>query len=721
MRFLTLLFGLLPALLFAQAQLFLPENPQVQAVPLDWRGHNLSASARWSWVTHPEFEEVLPVLRPGFIRWPDGNPANDYDWLAGLGDSEGFHLAHAAAFAKDHGTKLQAVVPFGNQTAAHAAELVRFCNSPEPGWAALRDSLLGSPEPLDIEVWEIGNEVTTAWGFAWSWLGYQDTVRFRTGQPVMTWTRRQIDSLYFYGGSFPRFGWVKRIGGLNARTAILGDLVFVPQATDTLVHVLHFPEASLHPDSVRVWVAPALTQGANLSQQMIYDYLTQPQHLLSQNEYTWDATTFTLFPAGGLPDSTAVLIEYVSTGHDGAFDFLEAMRAADPDIRIGYCTRVSEELASNPQFVADLSQHLPDFIVEHPYASNLTVPAATEGQYGVLVWASEFKLDQMRERQELWRTRAQDWQLPWTPGLALTEWNVALCDECPDPHPFRGMGGALYVARFQARLLELAAQDSILLHASNHFGLLAGGQNFIHLFHINGNQFKIGNEGFAMLMTMDALGDGMVVPRPELADAPQMLLTPMPGLSLVVPALEAWVGFRESESEWTVLALNTDPVQAHPLVVHLPAGTYADTVAVWLLTGDTAGHPVSASMQTIPVESDSFAIALPAYSMARLAFRQMAPPVGLDEPARAPWQVRAWYEPSGTLRVFAEAEKSGVVRWQLIGIDGRLAGEGRLTLSPGQHTFALVVPALAPGAYVLRFYDESHQLTVKLMAFGGSR
>lgn len=721
MRLFTLLFSLFPFLVFAQAHLYLPENPQTTPVPLDWRGHNLSASARWSWVTHPDFEVVLPVLRPGFIRWPDGNQANDYDWLAGLSDVDGFHLAHAAAFAKNHGTKLQAVVPFGNRSAAHAADLVRFCNSTAPLWTALRDSLLGSPEPLDIEVWEIGNEVTTAWGFAWSWLGYQDTVRFRTGQPVMTWTRRQIDSLYFYGGAFPRFGWVERIGGLNARTAILGDLVFVPQATDTLVHTLHFPEASLAPDSVRVWVAPATSPGANLTQQAIYDYLTQPQHLLSQNDYTWDATSFTLFPVGGLPDSTAVLIEYVSTGHDGAFDFLAAMRAADPDIRIGYCTRVSEELASNPQFVADLQQHLPDFIIEHPYASNLTMPAATLGLFSELVWASEFKLNQMRDRQELWRDRTEDWQLPWTPGLAITEWNVALCDDCPDPHPFRGMGGALYVARFQARLMELAAQDSILLHAANHFGLLAGGQNFIHLFHINGNQFRIGNEGYAMLMTMDALADGMVLPRPELTDVSTLMLMQPSGAPLPVPALEAWAGFRESEEEWVVLALNADPAEAHPLVVHLPAGMYADSVEALLLTGDLAGDTFGATMQSMPVGADSFLVSLPPYSLARFAFRQTTPPVGTDEPARLPWQVRAWYEPSGTIRGFAQAEKSRELHWQLIRIDGRLAREGRLAVPAGASPFELQVPALAAGAWLLRFYDESHQLVVKLMAFEGKR
>ncbi len=718
MRFFTLLFGLFPFLLFAQAHLFLPEDPQVVAVPLDWRGHNLSAAARWSWVTHPEFEDLLPVLRPGFIRWPYGNPANDYDWLAGLGDADGFHLAHAAAFAKNHGTKLQAVVPYGNRSAAHAADLVRFCNSTAPAWAALRDSLLGSPDPLGIEVWEIGNEVTTAWGFAWSWLGYQDTVRFRTGQPAMTWTQRQIDSLYFYGGAFPRFGWVERIGGLNARTAVLGDLVFVPQATDTLVHTLHFPEASLAPDSVRVWVAPAMGSGANLSQQAIYDYLTQPQHLLPQNEYTWNATTFTLFPAGGLPDSTAVLIEYVSTGHDGAFDFLEAMRAADPDIRIGYCTRVSEELAANPQFVADLKQHLPDFIVEHPYATNLSVPAAAMGLHSELVWLSEFKLDQMRDRQQLWHSRAEDWQLPWTPGLALTEWNVALCDGCPDPHPFRGMGGALYVARFQARLIELAAQDSLLLHASNHFGLIAGGDNFLHLFHVNGGQFRIGNEGYAMLMAMEALADGIVLPRPELTDVPWLALQQPDGLPVPAPALEVWAGFGESQDTWRLLVLNADSAFAHSMVVHLPQGYVADTVEAYLLTGPLNGGAVTLSTQSWAVQADSFELTVPEYALALLAFRQMTGTVGTraPEPVRG-WDVRLATFVEGGIRLFAQADQHTALQWQLLHMDGRIAAQGRLRLPAGASQPVLDVPVPVAGACVLRLYDESHQLALKLMAF----
>ncbi len=719
--FLTLF--VLPILAWSQVRLHLPADPVVEEVPLDWRGHNLSAAARMSWVTHPEFEALLPALRPGFIRWPYGNPANDYDWFGGLADTGGFHLAHAAAFARAHATRLQAVVPFGNQTAAHAAQLVQWCNSTEAPWPALRDSLLGSPEPLHIELWEIGNEVTTAWGFGWSWLGYQPVVRFRTGQPPLTWTRRQIDSLYFYGGAFPRFGWVERVGGLNARTAFLGDLVFVPQGSDTLLHRVRFPYLSPHPDSVRVWLVPAigaLAVDEATPQQDLYDFVTEAQHLLSQSDYMWDTTTFRVFPPGGIPDSSALLFEYLSVGHDGAFQFIDAMRAADPGIRIGICTDVREELAVQPQFAADFAQHLPDFVVAHPYATTLTVPAAAGGLHSELVWVSAFKMQQMLDRQQRWRQRAQAWQLPWVPGLALTEWNVALCDECPDPHPFRGMGGALYTARFQARAIELAAADSILLHASNHFAMLASGQNFLHLFHVNGGQFDIGNEGWAMLMVMEVLAEGIVSPTPPLEDVPMLSLQQPDGTTLEVPALEAWVGFRQSEAAWRVLLLHTDTEEARTVRIHLPEGYWADTVVAHLLTGTLDGAVTNWSAQQWLVQADSFTVVLPPYSLMSLAFRQMSPPVGVEEAEQQPsWQVHAARDVGGGgVRLFAEARRPVRLHWRLLRLDGRLVTRGRLDLPQGQAQPLLSVPELSAGAYLLHLYDKSHQLALKLVAFG---
>lgn len=68
------------------------------------------------------------------------------------------------------------------------------------------------------------------------------------------------------------------------------------------------------------------------------------------------------------------------------------MRAADPDICIGIATDVSEQLAVQSQFVADFAQHLPDFVVVYPYATNLAVPAANAGLHSDLVWASAFKM-----------------------------------------------------------------------------------------------------------------------------------------------------------------------------------------------------------------------------------------------------------------------------------------------------------------------------------------
>ncbi len=712
---LILYLGCLPLLLFAQAKLYLPTAPNVVPLPLGWHGHNLSASARMSWVNHPDFAAVLPNLQPGLMRWPYGNPANNYDWFAGLSDMGGFHLARAAAFAGTWQTQLQAVVPYGNRSAAYAADLVRFCNSTDPLWVALRDSLLAHPDPLDIELWEIGNEVTTAWGFAWSWLGYQPQVFFRTGMPPAVWTQRAIDSLYFYGGSFPRFGWVQPLGGLNARTAILGDLRFVAQGTDTLVHRVRFPKLSANPDSLRVWVVPNMGPWnfSSYSQQQIYDLLTQPMHLLAQNQYAWDEYSLTLFPTGGLPDSTTVLIEYLTVGHDGAFAFLDAMRAADSSIRVGFCTRI-DQLEDSPQFVADLKQHLPDFIVEHPYATNVTVPAANLGLYSELVHASEFKIDQMLDRYALWQLRAADWQLSHTPGLAITEWNVALCDDCPVPHPFRGMGGALYTARFQARLIELAARDSLALYAANHFALLASGQNFLHLFHVNGGQFSIGNEGWAMLMLMDVLREGVALLDSGIVDVPMIQLLQPNGTSVSVPAIEAWAGFDAENQMWHLLLLNSDSHAAYSLQLYLPQGYFTDSVYVQQLVGALDGSSLDWSAYEQEVDADSFTLTLPAYSLHSVAFRQMLPPVASAEVDVAPdWQIHLAWGTASQLWVVAQAVQMRHLQWHLWSLNGQHIATGQLQVQKGQAMYEVPVAVpLVQGLYVLQLVGAQGQQTL---------
>ncbi|MFQ5447015.1 MAG: hypothetical protein ACE5FF_08775, partial [Saprospiraceae bacterium] len=373
----------------AQATLILPDTPDLHAVQKAWRGHNLAATALLDWTNHPDFRDVLPALHGGVFRWPFGNRANNYDWQAGLSNQGVLNLKEAAAFSKETGMDIQMVVNFGNGSAADAGDLVRFCNSEDAAFAALRQQLLGAADPLNVNIWEIGNEINTAWGFGWSWLGFQEKIFFRTGQPPVNFSEEVADSLYFYGGSLWRAGWVKKIGGLTQKTAILGDIAAVNAPTSSVAVAVDYPELdTTDPSAVRVWLTPGFdfAWAGSASQQALYDSLTQPWNLLPLEDFDWDATTVTIAPPSGISSQSVLLIEYNSIHHDGAFAFLDAMKVADPAIQAGFCTAVKPALATNPSFQQDFAAHTPDFMIEHPYATGLTKPAVESGLFSEMAW-----------------------------------------------------------------------------------------------------------------------------------------------------------------------------------------------------------------------------------------------------------------------------------------------------------------------------------------------
>ncbi len=694
-----------PKVFLGQLQIYLPAEPELVAVPQAWRGHNLGAGAVLSWLENEDFLSQLPVLQPGYIRWPHGNQANNYDWGEGLNDETHFNLKEAAFFADAFGARLQAVVPFGNADADYAAQLVAFCNSTDSFWVQQRALLLGHPSPLDIRVWEIGNEVTTAWGFAWSWIGYQAQIFFRDSS--VSYTKRQIDSLYFYGGSFHRAGWVPLVGGLNKRTAILGDLQNVESATDSLVHAVEFPQLDTTFASVDVWVVPFYdsTWAASASQEELYEALTTPSYKLSSAKYHWDQSEVYIYPDGGIPAGAVVLIEYWTVGHDGAFAFLDAMKQADSTIEAGYCTRIATALAEQSSFQDDFRQHTPDFLIEHPYASNFTVPAADLGLYAEMVYAAEIKRMQMLEQQLLWQQRAEDWSLPQVPGLAISEWNIALCDACPTPHPFRGIGGALYTASFWGKMLESAARGELDIRALNHFALLASGDNFLHLFHVNGDSFSMGNEGYAALMLMQTVAEGLVL-LDDVQSMPQTLLYAPDSTTFEADAIQLWAGYSAVDSVWRLLLLNLDDTEEHEVEIHLPEGLIADSSSYAVLTGNPDGSQLDFVESSLALTGDVVGWTLPAYSLTQieLGFRQM--PVGVKEyPQGKPWGLESVACRGGEIFFRLRTEQSRRFRLCLYGFDGSLLYAEELECSEGFFDGRVSLP-LMPSAFLLCLFDE---------------
>ena len=611
----------------SQTVVTLPGTPQVYDVPAAWRGHNLSASASMNWVNNSGFQVVFPKLHAGVLRWPHGNQANNFDWQAHLSQNDEFNLKNAAEFARQHGAQLQMVVNYGNGSPQEAADFVLFCNSGSTYWQTQRQALLGDPAPLGIDFWEIGNEVTDAWGFAWSWLGWQSQIKLRCPN-FIDFPKEKADSLYYYGGSLWREGWVEDIGGLDKFTAILGTKVFTSAATDTLAVAVDFPQLDTNdPSGVRVWLTPNFDQpwAKNTATQCeLYDSLTNAWNALPPGAFSWNDSVVFVHPATGVPAGAAVLVEYNSINHAGAFAFRNAMKAADPGIQIGYATKVKAPLADSPAFQADFAASPPDFMVEHNYPTGLSKPAVESGYFSEVAYLPVLKKEGFLQDQALWDQRETDWGIPNDVGFGYTEWNVALCDDCPQPHQFDGIASSLYVAGFWANMLESSVNNNLDIRTINHFALLASGGNFIHLFHID-SVFNVGNEGYAALLVMQAIGR-KIFPVTGVSNMPQISIQDPQGGTQMVDALQMWGGVDPDSNYYNLLIINRDDEHTQPLTVHFPSSWLIQSARVEHLYADSLpAPPVQYTYESVAVSGDSLSLSLPRFSVTVIKASQNMP------------------------------------------------------------------------------------------------
>jgi len=226
------------------------------------------------------------------------------------------------------------------------------------------------------------------------------------------------------------------------------------------------------------------------------------------------------------------------------------------------------------------------------------------------------------EEQQKWNDRLVTWNLPKPVGLAFTEWNVALCDECPNPHPFDGIAGALYVTSFWANLLDASISNDLDIRAINHFALLASGNNFIHLFHVNndGSNFTIGNEGQGTLLCMDALGLEMF-DNYEVTGMPQIVLEDGQGGNIPADALEIWGGHDQESDDIKLLIINRDDANPHEVNIVLPSSQMATGANLQTLTGTMEDDQMELSQDSLPVENGVIAAILPRFSISVISFK----------------------------------------------------------------------------------------------------
>ena len=612
----------------------LPEDPVIQSIPTQWKGHNQGSETNVSDYQRTEFDAAFSKMNPGIIRWPGGNRANNYRWMDHLDDTDKLNLKNVVPFLNTFDVDLQIVVNFGNGSAAEAAELVSICNSTDSYYTELRQSLLNNPNPINVKYWEIGNESTDAWSFGWSWLGFQDNIHFQTGVADKPLTKDEANNLYYYGGEFFREGWVEAIGGLDNKTAILGHTKFYSSALVTDVVTVKFPAMDIVDiNAVRVYRTPSfdIDWAATASQQDLYDAISNPANLLSSSEFSWTATEVTLTPNGELSVDDFILIEYNSIGHDGAFAFRNAMKAADASIEIGYNVKPKDIQANNSAFQQDFAASPPNFMIKHPYAGRLVVPAIVGGYFSDAAFVSQSKVEALVHFEELWNQREIDWGIPNEIGLSLTEWNVALFDDAAENHPIRGITCGLYVADFWVRTFEYGLNDLVDLRVMNHFALSATGNNFIHLLHPNPT-FSVGVEGIATTMVMEAIGEGMFPV--TLSNNPQIDVMTTDGqgepISVTVDAIPAWGGVGANSEYLNVLLINRDDENSHVVDIDIPAIWQADGVIFESLYGTMVNEIVYTSYDDSPFTGSTYSAVLPAFSVNTVRIH-LTNPLGLDE------------------------------------------------------------------------------------------
>jgi alpha-N-arabinofuranosidase len=141
----------------------------------------MPADAAPGGVRRDVFERVK-ALKPAFIRWPGGNVAQDYRWLWGVGprdervtwanlswknepEPSDFGTDEFVRFARAVGAEPSITVNVEGRgaTAEEAAAWVEYCNGPAASkYGALR-AAGGHPEPYNVKLWEVGNEIWGTW------------------------------------------------------------------------------------------------------------------------------------------------------------------------------------------------------------------------------------------------------------------------------------------------------------------------------------------------------------------------------------------------------------------------------------------------------------------------------------------------------------------------------------------------------------------------------
>lgn len=674
------------------------------------KGFNITAREQLNWVQDSDFQQGFSALKPGLIRWPGGTKGNNYNWREGLKNPAIFNIKHLQEFIQLNNLQVDYMLNYGNTSAHEAANLVRFCNSSLPAYQLYRYQLLGDSSRLKVKYWELGNEIPNSWSFGVSWLAWDDVIRFRNGQ-TKALNRDDVDSMYYFGGSFMREGWVTEGGELNKIEAILGELYF-PDSNDHFQLNIPVSFPRIGPDSIRIWVMVSSLKKSDfnqLNQQQIYNLITSPQYRIDSSAYSvlHDSVVHLNLPVDAFDSVTAILIEYNSIGHPGAFELCDSMKNADPSIEIGYQVNISDALRSIPSFISRFQQNPDDFMIFHMYNQHLE-QMFDHGLFNEIVYRGSIKNQQHIALQSQLDSLSNAWHLPAPIGQSFTEWNLSLCETNCKPGWY-GMLIAMYTANFWSAYYRSDLQDSIDIRTICHFAALASGQSPIHLFHNNGSTTNTSASEAVRMVNQSLLSSTSFLNPNEFDRFPKMNIISFDSLlnadTSQENALMIWTGIDSITMDRTLFVLNRNSNNSYLLNVD---GFEAQSAYIETMKGNPALSAYQHQTDTLAplLWPQSFSLYIDTFSLTSIHFNQfqlthIATPVLTKHR-----EIQIYPNPAKqSIHLTWQAGNNQNIRINIMSTDGKLLYKKNM-INPPKSDLQIDISNWPPGSYFVRWQDD---------------
>jgi alpha-N-arabinofuranosidase len=556
---------------------------------------------------HPEVITRSLHIGVPVTRFPGGSVGSTYHWTDGIGPPDerpmgisGFNGEPASneygfdeqmLFMEQVGATTNVVVNFGTGTAQEAAAWVAYANGVVTDttsigvdelsvgwgsvghWAARREAnqaRLGiTPHPYDIAYWEVGNELYGDWEYTWT----HSPLKYAAGGTAWQEDQRVVKEDDWRAGVSYSDGQPSQFFYVRYPPVVTGT------QTITVAGV--------------AWKEVVDLFAAGQDEAV---YAFDPQ----QGEIRFGDGEHGRVPRAGAP----ILAGYESGPHDGFVDYDAAMKAVDPEIKVGSCFHSDVLLRALGE------EHPYDFLAVHPYYSSGDRNGGGLAEAHLRTMAGPLiKQMDLEDLQAAVRLYAGDQANQVE--IAITEHNLYVSPrQTPTPHYGMSLDQGLFVADMVRTLIE--------------FGVPLGD---LHCLISRG-----GGEGWGNTAVLSDYPELILRPAAYVLQlfsqhfAPVQVETQIddaPLLTGSVPALEVLASASESGHRLTLLAINKKATATITATVTISGFTPSPTATVHTLNGpdiaafNDMGHAtdVRTTEATISDVDQIFPYAFPAHSV----------------------------------------------------------------------------------------------------------